>query len=206
MRLPDIGPNLPRLGNRLTRTFALGFLTRMGWTVEGAIPNRPQLLMIVAPHTSNWDFLFGIAAAFALGLRVHWLAKDTLFKGPWGPVLEMAGGIPVNRREPQGVIDQLAERFQEQEKLVMCITPEGTRKRVDRWKSGFYRLALRSGVPLVPVFLDYGKKTVGIGPILTLTGKGEIDFERILDFYRSVRPRYPDRFNPDPELPSFGEG
>jgi len=201
MNIPLLGPNLPKRGNCLTRALGRILLGCSGWRIEGEFPDRPKLLLTVAPHTSNWDFLFGIGAVFALGLNVNWLAKDTLFSGPWRRLLEGLGGIPVNRREPQGTIEALAGLFQGQDKLTLCITPEGTRKRVDHWKTGFYRIALQARVPLVLCSLDYGKKTVGIGPMMEPAGDFAADFGRILDFYRTKQARYPDRFNPDPETP-----
>jgi len=120
--------------------------------------------VVVAPHTSNWDFVIGFSAKLALRLAIHWLAKDALFRGPAGVIFRSVGGIPVNRAAPEGFAALVAARFSRSSQLILAVTPEGTRRPVARWKSGFQRIALAAGVPLIPVALDYRTRTVRIHP------------------------------------------
>ena len=139
-------------------------LAALGWKVEGEVPNLPKLVIAVAPHTSNWDFVVGVAAMFALDLRIDFLGKHTLFRGPLGVFVRWIGGIPVDRSNPQGVVDEAIAGFGRVEQRVLAIAPQGTRKRGARFKSGFLRIAYGAGVPVVLAALDYGEHCVRFGP------------------------------------------
>lgn len=163
-----------------------------GWRIEGALPDLPKFVLCVAPHTSNWDFVIGYAAKMAVGLRASWLGKHTLFRGVMGPLLRRMGGIPVDRRAPSGVVEQAAERFRGSEQLVLGVAPEGTRKRVARWKSGFYRIARQAGVPIVPVALDWGRKTIRIGAPFHPAAAEQTDLPALQTFFRTARGKRPE--------------
>jgi 1-acyl-sn-glycerol-3-phosphate acyltransferase len=135
----------------------------MGWRIEGEFPNIPKLVMIVAPHSSNWDFPVGLAAKFALGLHARWLGKHTLFWGPAGPLFRALGGIPVNRSKPHNVVDDTVREFARNEGITLAITPEGTRKRVAEWKTGFWHISSKADAPMLPIILDWGEKVLRIG-------------------------------------------
>jgi 1-acyl-sn-glycerol-3-phosphate acyltransferase len=162
-----------------------------GWRLVYVPPPAPKSVIIVYPHTSNWDFPIGLAARSVAGIRCHFAAKDTLFRGPFGRWLARVGGIPVNRREPTGFVGQLAREFERRGEFHVVFTPEGTRSRTEHWKSGFYRLALAAKVPLGLAFIDYGRREVGIGAWLDLTGDEQADLERIRAFYAGKRGRWP---------------
>ena len=162
------------------------------------MPDLPQFVICVAPHTSNWDFVAGYAAKMAVGLRASWLGKHTLFKGVMGPLLQSMGGIPVDRGAPRGVVEQAAARFRSTPQLVLAVAPEGTRKKVTRWKSGFHRIARQAGVPIVPVALDWGSKTVHIGEPFQPTASERADLEALQEFFRVVRGKRPDQAYPEP--------
>jgi len=171
-------------------------LDAFGWGISGTFPEQPKLLVIVAPHTSNWDFVFGIAAVIALRIDANWVGKHTLFKGVCGPIMTWFGGIPVDRRKAHGVVDQLVAEFQQREHLFLGITPEGTRSRVDRWKTGFYHIARHAMIPLVPVCFDYRLKQIVICPPFDLSGSIEQDLVRLQQVFAKATPKIPAKFNP----------
>jgi 1-acyl-sn-glycerol-3-phosphate acyltransferase len=169
----------PTLSQRIAR----GLLSAFGWRVAVQLPPVPRCVIIVYPHTSNWDFVVGYLAKVASGLRAHFVGKDTLFRWPFGGLLRRMGGIPVNRREPTGLIGQLAAEMARRPRMWLAIAPEGTRSRTDHWKSGFYRLALAANVPVGLAFIDYRTRAVGLDTFLTLSGDEEQDLARMRAFY-----------------------
>lgn len=154
-----------------------------GWSFEGAIPNVAKAVVIVAPHTSNWDFFIGVAAMFALGLRVVFLGKHTLFRWPLGMVMRWLGGVPVDRRTSKGVVQQTVRLFETDDRVILALSPEGTRSEVDRWRTGFYHVAHGAGVPVIPVSLDWGRKTIRIGGAVATTGDLAADLAVFKDFF-----------------------
>lgn len=169
-----------RTGRQRVAVWLLGIF---GWKVEVVPPPVQKCVAIFYPHTSNWDFVIGMVAKVAVGLPVHWAGKDTLFRWPVAGLLRWLGGIPVNRRERTGLTARLAEEFASRERFCLAITPEGTRSRTDRWKSGFYHLALAAKVPLALAYIDYPRKMIGIGGYLELTGDEEKDLDALRSFY-----------------------
>ena len=156
--LPALAPHRAYAG--WLTALGRGWLRLAGWTVEGEFPNVGRCVVAVAPHSSNWDFVHGIAVVFALGLRVSFVAKHTLFRGPFGAFIRWAGGLPVDRSQPHGLVEGIVAAFERAEPLWVAITPEGTRKRVPRFKTGFYRIALAAGVPILPVVFNYRRRVV----------------------------------------------
>ena len=161
----------------------------MGWDVTGEIPNLPKLVIIAAPHTSNWDFVVGVAAKLALRLDVMWLGKDTLFRGPLGGLMRRLGGHPVDRSASHDVVKGVVQEFERRERLVLALAPEGTRKRVERWRTGFYHIAHAARVPIVPVALNFGEKQVQIGPMFVTTGDVDADIRALQQRFAGVRGR-----------------
>ena len=183
-----------RLGAALLRV--------LGWRLIAVPPPQPKSVIIVYPHTSNWDFPIGVAWRAVTRLPCHFVAKDTLFRGWFGKWLKRVGGIAVNRRERTGFIGQLLREFATRDEFHVVFTPEGTRSRTEYWKSGFYRLALAAKVPLGLAFIDYAHKEVGISEWVDLTGDESVDLERIRSFYSGRHGRRPAeegpiRFEPD---------
>lgn len=176
-----------RLGIGARISAAMMALT--GWRLVYVSPPGPKSVIIVYPHTSNWDFPVGLLARSVAGIRCHFAAKDTLFRGPFGRWLERVGGIPVNRREATGFVEQLAQEFARRDEFHVVFTPEGTRSRTEHWKSGFYRLALGARVPLGLGFIDYGRREAGIGAWIDLTGDQAADLDRMRAFYAGKRGR-----------------
>jgi len=184
------------------RWLAILFIKMIGWRKDGSLPDIPKYVIIVAPHTSNWDFPIGLAMAFALKLRGYWLGKDGLFRWPFHGFFRWLGGIPIDRSKSSDVVAQMVQVFKERNKLTMVLAPEGTRKKVMYWKSGFYHIARGADVPIVLAFIDYLKKAGGIGPIFKPTGDIETDMAYIRAFYATVTGKHPEKQC----IPSFMPG
>jgi len=170
-----------------TRWVARSVLRATGWKVVGTLPNVPKAVMIVAPHSSNWDGFLGFAAKIALGFEVRVLGKAQLFWWPLGPLLKKLGAIPLDRSSPQGTIGQAVRLIRRSERMWYAITPEGTRKRVEHWKSGFWKIARDAGVPIIPAYFDYPSKTIGVGELFWPTPDLEADMAAIRAWYRPWR-------------------
>jgi len=175
------------------RGLAFSFLKVFGWRLEGRLPDVDKLVVIAAPHTSNWDLPVLLSLAFALRAKACWLGKHTLFRRPLGFLFRWMGGIPVYRSASQNMVAQSVEMFRNSEKLILTIPPEGTRSKVNYWKSGFYYIALGAGIPIAMAFIDYKRKATGVGPTLNPTGDIEADMEIIRNFYANVTAKYPDK-------------
>ncbi len=169
-------------------------LSLLGWRFEGVVPNASRCVLIVAPHTSNWDFVIGIAAMLALGLDARWIGKDSLFRPPLGTLLRWLGGTPVDRDAPEGVVDDAVRQLRQADRLFLTLSPEGTRRKVDRWKTGFHRMARGAGVPIWPVALDHGHKAVVLMPLFPPTDDLEGDVRALRALYSPHMARYPEQF------------
>lgn len=187
-----LGP--PRRGGPLSAAMARGILRALGWRIDGGLPDEPRFVLIVAPHTSNWDFALGIVAMFALRLRVTWLGKHTIFRGPAGPILRWLGGRPVDRALPGGVVSTAIAQFAAHEQHVLALSPEGTRRRTAEWKTGFHRIAEGAGVPIVPVTLDYQSRTITIGRPRPVGTQVSADVRALRRLFRKEMALHPDRF------------
>lgn len=186
-RFPDLPPSLPRRGNALTRALARSLLALFGWRIEGEVPDRPKLVAIVAPHTSNWDFVVGIAAVYALGLRVRFLGKHTLFRPPLGALMRWLGGTPVVRETPQGAVSAAVEMMAGERKVVLGLAPAGTRTRGAPWRSGFYHIAVAAKAPILPVAFDFGRRAIRLFAPLEACGDYAADLAKLQVLYDGVR-------------------
>jgi len=160
--LPAVGPNVARRGGPISRLAGSLVLWLLRWRVEGDIADHPQLVAIVAPHTSNWDFIVGLAARYALRLDASWLGKHTLFHPPFGWIMRRWGGIAVDRTASHDVVSQTVAAFSSRPRVFLVITPEGTRKHVGRWRTGFWHIAKGAGVPILPIIFDWGDRVIRI--------------------------------------------
>ncbi|MDJ0852653.1 MAG: lysophospholipid acyltransferase family protein [Myxococcota bacterium] len=170
------------------------FLRLTGWEAEGARPVERRFVLIAAPHTSNWDLAFLLAFAQVFDLRISWMGKHTLFRPPLGALMRRVGGLPVVRHRKGDMVGQMAEAFAERDALALVVPAEGTRDYTAHWKSGFYHIALRAGVPIVMGYLDYARKRGGFGPALHPTGDVRADMDEIRDFYSDKVGLYPEKF------------
>jgi 1-acyl-sn-glycerol-3-phosphate acyltransferase len=163
----------------------------MGWRVEGEIPDAPKLVIAVAPHTSNWDFVVGLAAMFAMDLRLSFLAKHTLFRGPFAAAMRWIGGIPVDRTRPHGIVGEAVQAFASERQRLLAIAPQGTRTPGARYKSGFLHIARGACVPVLFATLDYGARCVRLGPAFDACEDVDADLRRVESFYAPVRGKNP---------------
>lgn len=175
----------------MIQTLAKSLLSLFGWQIEPEVPADKKLIIIGAPHTSNWDFPLTLLALSALGLRFSWIGKHTMFKGPVGSFFKKIGGIPVNRKARSGFIDEMVCTFAARDRLVLAIAPEGTRSRKDHWKAGFYQIAVQAHVNICLGFIDYPTKTIGLGPVIVPTGDVIDDFAVIKAFYQDKKGKHP---------------
>lgn len=160
----------------------------------GKLPDTPRYVLIVAPHTSNWDFIVGVLAMLTIGIRLNWLGKHTIFVFPVSLILRWLGGEPVDRRIHHGIVEAAIERFAARPQWVLGIAPEGTRKRVEQWKTGFYRIAAGAGVPILPVTFDYARRVVDLGTLFFPTGDEARDLRELRGRYRADMARHPENF------------
>ena len=174
--------------NTLLRIISLIILKLCGWKTRGALPpGLKKCVLIAAPHTSNWDLPFTLFVAFALRLDIYWMGKAELFSPPFRGIMMWLGGIPVERSAAGNMVEASAQTIRHAEKLMLVVSPEGTRSKVLYWKSGFYHIASAAEVPVVMAYLDYGRKVGGLGPVLYPTGNIEKDMIVIKDFYKNMR-------------------
>ena len=168
-------------------------LSLAGWRTEGQLPSIPKFVLVGAPHTSNWDLPYTLLTAFALRAPIHWMGKEAIFRRPFKGFFKWLGGIPVRRSQSHNLVEQSIQQFNRNDQLILTIAPAGTRKRVIRWKTGFYHIAWGAGVPIVLGFMDYRRKAGGIGPMVHPTGNMEADMETIQAFYDGVTGKHPAR-------------
>lgn len=188
--IPAIPPRMPQVKpNRFTRWLGRTALRLGGWRVVGPIPDLAKAVLIVAPHSSNWDGYWGMAAKIALGLEVRVLGKAQLFWWPLGPLLRRLGVIPVNRSSPQGTVEQAVAIIRDFDRIWFTLTPEGTRKRVEKWKSGFLKIARVADVPIVMAYFHYPEKTIGIAAVFQPTANADADMAAIRAWYRPWQGR-----------------
>ena len=179
----------------ITKSFVLWFKLK-GWKIEGLVSaDIKKAVVIAAPHTSNWDFIYALAVFKMLGMKVNYLAKKELFRFPLSILLKNTGGIPVERSKKQSLTDQIIKKFDQADNLFVAIPAEGTRKRVEKWKSGFYYAALGANVPVLPGYLDYKNKLAGFGEPIYLTGNKEIDMQKFKVFYQDKTGKNTALFN-----------
>lgn len=169
-------------------TFVLRVIARLclklsGWYSTGEVDKDAKMVMIAAPHTSNWDFPIMIALAIDRGLKPNWMGKDNLFKGPMGPVMRWLGGIAIDRSKANNVVEAAVQAFQERDELLILIPPEGTRSKVENWKSGFYHIANGAGVPIQPGIMHAPDKHVHFAEPFMPTGDAEADIAAIRSLY-----------------------
>ena len=195
LALPPNAPRMPR--NRFIESLGRAILRAFGWRMVGGFPDIPKAVVIAAPHSSNWDGVWGFAAKLALGLRLSILGKHSLMAIPLvGRFLQWQGVIPVDRGSPHGVVGQAVEAMRDADRMWYAIAPEGTRRWVERWKPGFWHIARNAGVPVIPAYFDYANKVIGIGPPFELSDDMHADIARIQRWYKPYKGRNHDVLQP----------
>jgi len=188
---PDTLPShVPHLRDGLRRRTCRAILKLCGWGLGGEFPDVPRLVLIVAPHSSWWDGIWGLLIKVGIGADVHFMAKQELFRGPLGSLLRRLGGMPIDRGAAKGVVEQMADQFRQRDTFWLGIAPEGTRKPVTRWKSGFWHIARDAGVPVFPVAFHYPDKTIQLGPLLDTSADMDADLARLRAWYAPFRGKH----------------
>lgn len=164
-----------------------------GWKFSGIPVPAEKIIVISAFHTSNWDFLLCMGSQFISGRRVRWFGKHSLFYPPFGFIMRALGGIPVNRSHKQGLVASMTEAFDREERIILAIFPEGTRKKNGNWKTGFYQIATATGAPIQCMALDYATKTIKFGTPFHVSGNLEQDFQKLREFFATSTPKYPEK-------------
>ncbi|MBT3177946.1 MAG: acyltransferase [Desulfobacula sp.] len=162
-------------------------LNMIGWRISGTPPNEKKYIIIVAPHTSNVDFILGIVAKFAIGLKVKYLGKEILFQAPWGWIFYQLGGYPVKRGKHYNQVDYIVKIINKESQFILGIAPEGTRSNTGQWKTGFYWIAKLAKIPIAMVSFDYAKKNITFSTPFYPTANMEEDISRMKSFYRNVK-------------------
>jgi 1-acyl-sn-glycerol-3-phosphate acyltransferase len=179
--------------SRLVRKFLVWFYRHNGWTATGEVPAERRFVLVAAPHTSNWDFLYFIGLTEDLGIMPHFMAKKSLFRWPMRKFMFDMGGVSVDRGSKQNYVEQMIEEFGKRKEFMLTIAPEGTRGSGKAWKTGFYHIAMGAKVPIVLGMMDYSRKTGGLGPAIWPTGDYAADMEKVKAQYADVIPKHPER-------------
>ncbi len=174
------------------------FYNIMGWKIVGDYPKDLKKFIIVgAPHTSNIDFVLGALMKYIKELPINFIGKHTLFKPPYGFIFKALGGVPVDRSKSSNMVDAIIKVFNEKDEFILAISPEGTRTKIEKWKSGFYHIALGANIPIIFNTFNFGKKEYLISKPYYLTGDKKKDFLFFHNFYKDVKGKFPDQFEPD---------
>lgn len=193
MNMPEKLPeNMPVRGNGFSLFLGAFALKMMGWRMEGEFPNEKKMIIAVAPHTSNWDFVVAVSFMFCVRLRTSFMAKNALFIAPFKGIMRWLGGIPINRSRAHGVVAQMVDKFNQEDSLALALAPEGTRRLTPRWKTGFLQIAAKANVPVLLIGLDYKRKTFVVGPCENVSDDTDAELKKALAFFDSVTGKYPE--------------
>lgn len=162
-----------------------------GWTIEGSVHQPPRFVIIAAPHTSNWDAVILVTAAYIFNVKLSWFIKEAAFFWPLGPIIRFFGGVPIERSARRNMVAKAIDEFAERDPFILAVPPEGTRKHSTHWKTGFYHIAHGARVPIVMGYIDYRRKVAGLGPSIVPTGDIDADFKVFAEFYSHVTPKFP---------------
>jgi len=180
--------------SKISQWIGRAVLKSMGWKVAGSIPNEKRILIVAAPHTSNWDFVIGMGALLGLNAKIRWIGKHTLFKPGISWFFRWLGGIPVNRKNPASLIEDVSNMIKKDRGLMIGVAPEGTRKKINRWKTGFLRIAKTTQSKILFISIDAPSKTIKIASTLfTPTEDKENDLEFVKSYFRNFKGINPDQ-------------
>ena len=168
------------------------FLTITGWKFKGDIPRSDRIILVAGPHTSNWDFLLALAFIFGLNLNVFWIGKHTLFKNGFSKIMRKLGGIPVDRASPELLMNEVLNIVKKQQGVIIAISPEGTRKKVERLKSGFLRIAKTTNSQILLAGIDFESKLIHLGKLFQPSGNTESDLLNVHNYFRQFKGKRPE--------------
>ena len=191
MNWPLLGDAVPQRKHPIRTLIGRVVFKLIGWKLEGNLPNRSKLVLVALPHSSNFDFILALSVIWGWGLKLNYMGKHTLFKFPHGFFFRAVGGIPVDRRSPQGLIEKMTSEFNSRSSLMLGIAPEGTRNRDGTLKAGFARIAIAASAPVVPVIVNYKTKTLTLGTLITDLSSVESIIAAVKEQGRSGHRRAP---------------
>jgi 1-acyl-sn-glycerol-3-phosphate acyltransferase len=194
IKRPTLLANVPTNNSKFVPWFAFKILRLLNWNIVGELPNSPKFILVVAPHTSNWDFFYGLLVKFSLDLKVNFLGKDSIFIWPLSLCLRSAGGIAINRRSANGVVGQLVTEFANKQQLVLAMAPEGTRSKVSKWKTGFLHIAKAAKVKVIPVQMDFANKQVVFLPARAIVNDIEQELIALQGLFHKDCAKKPQNF------------
>ena len=190
---PKISQNIPRLGNRFSVWLGKSVLKVMGWRFQGEFPDHRKMVIAVAPHTSNWDFVVGLAVVFSLRLKISFFGKHSIFIPPFDRLLKRWGGIPIERSRSHGVVSKMIQTIKQADQIVLALSPEGTRSGIYPWKTGFLHIAKEAEIPVVLIGLDYKNKLICLGPEFKVEQDIETEMQKVYDYYANIPAKYADK-------------
>lgn len=193
LNCPKLSRNTPRLGNAFSRWLGRSVLSVKGWRFEGQFPEHKKMVICVAPHTSNWDFVIGLAVAFSLQLKISFFGKHNIFIPPFKGILRRWGGIPIERSKTHGIVKQMISEVSSARQMLLCLAPEGTRSAVSPWKTGFLHIAHQSNVPVFLIGLDYQRRVIVLGPCFQPSDNTQLEIAKVYQFYAKVPAKYPSK-------------
>lgn len=193
MFIPILDDNLPQRGNRFSKWLGRSLMRLCRWHIEGEVCQSSKFIFVMAPHTSWWDFTTNFGVLLASGLDASWFIANKYTKGVAGKLLEFVGAVPVERDERSDMVTQMASHFSASEKFILAIFPEGTRKPVSTWKSGFWYIAKKARVPVQLVAVDYAKRATVFGPVFDLSDSKEKDIQRMREYFKPVVAKHPEK-------------
>jgi len=180
----------------MLKFISIKILALFGWELEIVLPKEKKFVLVGAPHTSNWDFPLSLLAFWTIKLKLYWVAKKQMFWGPLRYLFVALGGIPVDRNSAQGFIEQITERIEQADEMILTIAAEGTRSKTEYWKSGFYRIAVAANVPICLAYIDAGKKKLGFTEVIYPSGDIDTDMKAIAEFYKDIKGIRPENQGP----------
>jgi len=192
MILPILGEQVPQRGNRFSKWLGRVLMRACRWHTEGEFCHAPKFICVMGPHTSWWDFTNNFGVMLATGLHASWFIANKYTRGVTGKWLTYFGAIPIDRDTHRDVVSQMAEMFNNRDRLVLSIFPEGTRRPVPTWKTGFWHIAKKAQVPIQLIAVDYEKRATVFGPVITLTDDMEQDIQQMRNYFKSVIPKRPE--------------
>lgn len=197
MYIPTVGSNVPRTWGFLARAIGRMLLRMCRWHIEGEICDEPKFVLVMAPHTSWWDFTNNLGVMLSTGIDVSWFIANKYTWWPVGGIIRSMGGVPVERSSRHDLVTQMVNHITNSSQFVLAISPEGTRKKVLTWKTGFWYIAKQSKIPVQLISFNYDKRATVFGPVLELSDDIEVDLKRVQEYYRGAAAMYPEKFGGD---------
>lgn len=191
--IPSISEQLPQRGNRFSKWLGRVLMRTMHWHIEGVPCQNNKVLFVMAPHTSSWDFFTNFGVYLALGLDGSWFIADNYARGIVGRFLKFFGAVKIDRRQNNDVVTQIVNEIRQRDKFILALFPEGTRKPVAKWKTGFWHIAKQANMPVQLIAVDFSKRATVFGPVMELSAEIENDLKTMQEYFRPVMAKYPER-------------